>query len=138
MLVEYDQVVDIPIKSLVHFKEYELDRHENKKLRIQVDGELATIIKPEEKLNKDLIEVYYRGLSPESYPMVSSHPFIRLVLIVGSDRMGVPIYRVVSLNKYYMSVALQTLEYEKQVITQPTVPAQILGFGTYDVGKKFI
>lgn len=132
----YGQIGSIPLKSLVHFKEYELDRHDNKKLKIQVDGELFTVIPPEDCLNNEFIALYYKGVSEESYPSLSYSSFIRLVLIVGTDKNGMPAYKTVELNPYYMLVRLQEVEYEENHLQQD-VTNYILGFNSYEFGTKF-
>lgn len=137
MKANYEQSSNIPLQSLIEFKEYELDRHENKKVRVDVSGVLHAIIAPNEKLSSDLIEVYYKGVSEEVYPVLSCNPFVRLVLTIGTDKIGSPIYRVIALNTYYMSVGLQDLEYEEQFTPQPELLNQILGFNSYSFGGKF-
>ena len=136
-VTDYDKALEVPLKSLVHFKEYALDRHERKQLLQEIDGELFTILSPEERLSADSIRVYYPELHESSYHSVSHSPFIRLVIQIGASKLGIPIYRTVTLNKYFMMVGLQTVEYEEMVIAQPTVPNQILGFNSYDIGNKF-
>ena len=137
MLAKYEDSFNIPLKSAVHFKEYILDRHENKKLRNQTDGILSAIIKPEDSLSCDEIATYYQNVPQQFHINLSRDAFVRLVLDVGQDRQGMPIYRVVSLNKYYMMVGLQELEYEQAQETMPELPNQILGFNSYNFGEKF-
>lgn len=137
MTTSYENIVNIPTKSTVEFKQYTLDRHENKKLEESVVGELFAVIPPLEQLNSDLIETYYKGVSHEYYPALSQSPDTRLVITVGYDRMGIPIYKTISINKYFNSIGLQTIEYKESAVYKPELPNQILGFNSYDIGKKF-
>ena len=109
----YGQLSSIPLNSLIHFKEYELDRHDKRKLKTQVDGTLFTVIQPEESLNKELIDLYYKGISESFYPSLSCSSFTRFVLMTGTDKAGMPVYKTIELNPYYMLVKLQTVEYEE-------------------------
>ena len=137
MTTSYGDIVNIPIKSMVEFKQYSLDRHENKKLEDTVVGELFTIIPSCEQLSLELLETYYKGVSSEHYTALSYSPDIRLVIIIGNDRMGIPIYKTISINSYFYSVGLQTIEYKELTTFKPELPNQILGFSSYDIGSKF-
>ena len=135
--IKYDKALSIPLKSTLHFKEYMLDRREKKQLCNEIDGELLTVVSPEDRLNSDLIREYYPDFPESDYPSLSHSPFIRLVVRIGMNKLGIPVYHTITLNEYYMSVGLQTLEYEDSVEYKPILPNQILGFNSYEVGKKF-
>lgn len=136
--MNYEEVVNIPPNSVVKFTQFIPDRHEKKHIDFVEEGVLFQIITPEEKLDMELIRTFYPETDEQDYPMLSYQPFYRLVLITGEDRLGRKIHKTVHLNKYFMMVGLQTVEHRENVIeVQPQIPAQILGYNTYEFGSKF-
>lgn len=134
---DYDNITKIPLNSKVTWKQYQLQMNEKKHLQYDISGILFAIITPEEALDAELIRTYYKGVDEKYFPQLSQSAFIRLVLQVENDQFGMPQYVTVSLNKYYMMVGVQTLEYEQYVSPQPSVPTDILGFNSYELGNKF-
>ena len=136
--MNYDNIPQIPQKSVVHFKEFTLDRHEKKKLSKEVKGILLTIITPEQSLDGEILKMYYPDTDENQHPILSLQPFYRLVLETGTNRLGMPVYTTVHTNKYFMLVGLQEIDWKENVIeVQPEIPSQILGFNSYDIGSKF-
>ena len=134
----YDNIPQIPQKSVVRFKEFILDRHENKKLSKEVEGILLTVVTPEQSLDGETLKIYYPDMDESQHPILSLQPFYRLVLEVGTNRLGLPVYTTVHPNKYFMMVGLQEVDWEENIIeVQPEIPSQILGFSSYDIGSKF-
>lgn len=137
MEVTYEKINNIPLKSVVTFREYSLDRNEKRILHNEVIGELSSIIYPGEGLDIQMIELYYPDVDQEYYPVFSVKTFYRLVLVTGTNRFGLPKYQVIDLNQYYMNVRLQTVEYDESVKPVIETPSQLLGFNSYEIGSKF-
>ena len=69
---------------------------------------------------------------------LSVYPFYRLILVVGSSQLGVPIYKAIHTNKYFIHVNLQKVSYKQsEKIIQQVIPQNILGYDSYEVGQKF-
>lgn len=137
-VTDYDLVKDIPKSSKVIFQEFVLDRHQVAKKSIEIRGELQRIIRDNEGLSNEEIEQYYPDVNTtEGIVALSVYPFYRLVLITGVSQFNLPIYRVVHLNKYFMYINLQRLQYEESQPTIPFVPQAALGFDSYQIGQKF-
>lgn len=136
--MNYEEVPKIPLNSVIKFIQYKLDRHEKKSVDIVIEGILFAVITPETQLDAGLIQTYYPEAEEFDYPALSYQPFYRLVVTTGEDKRGLPIYKTIHLNKYFMIVGIQTLEFRENVIeVQPEIPSQILGFNSYEFGSKF-
>lgn len=138
LVYKYDDIPSIPLGSVIHFKEYGIDSHDKKYLMNSVDGVLSAIIPSNQPIGLEEIAMYYSRLPSEYYYTLSVDSQHRLVLDTGTDNRGMSIYGTIHINKYYMSVGLHELEVEESpALKQPELPHQILGFNSYDYGKKF-
>lgn len=104
--------------SVVHFKEYSLDRHERKKLTLEIPHSVVErVVKPLEKLNKEELETYYSGeFSDVDYLQLSSINGLRLVLNLGVDQYGKVLYKTLIISQDFIDSGLQ----EIQVIQEST------------------
>lgn len=138
-ITDYDNILSIPIDSEVDFQEFTLDRHQKPRLAVQVKGKLHRIVKSTEGLSREELEEFYPEIKQtEDFVALSVYPFYRLILVVGSSQLGVPIYKAIHTNKYFIHVNLQKVSYKQsEKIIQQVIPQNILGYDSYEVGQKF-
>lgn len=136
-IVDYEGIINIPENSKVIFQEFVLDRHQKAKKSVEVHGKLSRIIKDNEGLNRDEIEQYYPEVEEDNYVILSVYPYYRLVLIIGTSQTGMPIYKTIHTNKYFLHAGLQKIQYEPGIQVSYGTPQTILGYESYQIGQKF-
>lgn len=118
-----DCVQSIKEGSVVTFKEYTLDRHEQKHLSLSIDGAVVQrVFQANENLNKDtLMEIYGENLSDTDYLQLSCMNCPRIVLGLGLDEDGQLKIKVVILNKDFYNMGSQeiTVINESQIAEEP-------------------
>lgn len=138
LVTDYDTIREIPLKSKITFQEFTLDRHQKAKKSVEIRGELQRIIMDNEGLNKDEIEQYYpEATQTEDFVALSVYPFYRLILIVGVSQYNLPVYKTIHINKYFLHIGLQKLQYDEGQQVTPVAPQAMLGFESYQIGQKF-
>ena len=114
--------------SVIKFKEYSLDRHERKKLSLEIDGAVVQdIIGANQPISKDLMVRYYgEGLDDTTYLQLSSVNCMRVVLIVGNTEDNQPIYKVILFNQDFYNLGLQEIEVINEVsLNEPNYVQQM-------------
>ena len=114
--------------SVIKFKEYNLDRHEHKRLVLSIDGAVVQeCIPPNQALPKDLLFQYYgTELDDTAYLQLSSLNAFRVVIIVGTDEESKPIYQVLTISKDFYENGLQQIEIISEVsMIEPNYTSQI-------------
>lgn len=138
IITDYDMIKEIPLKSKVTFQEFVYDRHQVTKKSTEIRGELQRIIKDNEGLSRDEIEQYYPEVTQtEDFVALSIYPFYRLILIVGVSQYNMPIYKTIHVNKYFLHIGLQKIQYEEGQQIVPVSPQAVLGYESYQIGQKF-
>ena len=140
--LSYDEIQEIPADSEIEFKEYGLDRNEKKFEKISIKGKLKAIILPNIPIGSTELKIYYQNITDSDFVALSVSPNIRLVIQVGEDKFHIPIFRVISINNYFISIQLQEVklsqeEVQNQEFLLRSQPEQLLGFNSYGVGSKF-
>ena len=105
-------VEQIRERSVIDFKEYELDRHERRKLTLQLDGAVVQkIFQANEKLPRDVLEQYYgEELDEQDYLQLSEMNCPRIVVSLGVDENNnVMNIKVLVLNQDFYNTRLQEL-----------------------------
>lgn len=97
--------------SVVDFKEYTLDRHEVRKLTLQVTGAVVqTVFQANEKLSRDTLERYYgTELDEIDYLQLSQMNCPRVVVSLGISNSNVMNIKILILNKDYFKTNLQEI-----------------------------
>lgn len=109
--------------SVVSFKEYTLDRHEQKHLSLSIEGAVVQrVFQANENLNRDtLVEYYGEDLSDTDYLQLSCMNCPRVALGLGLDEDGQLKIKVVILNKDFYTMGSQeiTVINESQIAEEP-------------------
>lgn len=98
--------------TMITFKEYTLDRHERKRMTIEIqDAMVHDIILANQKLSRDDLELYYgEGLEDIDYLQLSCMNCLRVVLRTGINELEQPVFKVISLSKDFYEEGLQEVE----------------------------
>lgn len=138
-LEKYEDIQDVPCGSNILFQEYTINPRNNKiQKSVEIRGNLQRIVDKSDKLSLEELQQYYPDIQDsEDFVSLSEYPYFRLVLIVGTNVVGIPIYKVVHINSYFLQTKLQRLQYEVQEQQVQTVPQNILGYESYQIGQKF-
>ena len=115
---DYDSLIrSVHAGSVIRFREYNLDRRENKRLVLDIDGAVVHDVVPANRaVAKDLLIRYYGdGLDDTTYLQLSTVNCVRLVLIMSVDEDSNPIYKVIVFNRDFYEMGLQVLEVVNEV-----------------------
>ena len=123
--------------SVITFREYLLDRHERKKLNLEIENVVVHDIIPEGKaLNREELETYYgEGLDDVDYQQLSCMNCLRVVLILEIGENDQPVYKTISIIRDFVKTGLQEVEmlYGATQEVEPIYTAQMLNFGCVPV-----
>lgn len=141
-MLTYEQALLIPLGTKLSYKEYSLDRHENKKLEYSIqDFYLERIIPKEFKLNIDELVLYLGDAPDEDYLAHSYSTVCRMVLSKEIVQQHKKEYVILELVPYFFETGLQVLDIDRTPITQLHTQASfygdILGFKDYDYGWRY-
>lgn len=103
--------------SVITFKEYTLNRHERKKLTLEIEnGVVQEVFPANEKLSREVLEKYYGdGLDEIDYLQLSQMNCPRLVVGLGINQNNEMDIKVLILNKDFYNMGLQELEVTNEV-----------------------
>lgn len=118
----YSQLIEtITPSAVISFKEYELDRHERKKLKLSIENALVhAVIPANEPIPRRLLEDYYgENLSNRDYIQLSLDSCFRIVLLMGIGEDGLPMYMPLSINQDFYELGLQEVEILQVATSEP-------------------
>lgn len=95
--------------TMISFKEYNLDRHERKKLTIGLDNVVIAECYPSNyTINREeLISIYGEGLSDMDYLILSTNICPRYLVNLGINKEGKMDVKMISLNKDFVNMGFQ-------------------------------
>lgn len=119
--------------SMITFTEFTLDRHEKKRMTLQIkDAIVHEIILSNQKLSREELELYYgEGLEDIDYLQLSSMNCLRIVLRVGINELEQPVFKVISISRDFYDDGLQELEIMgAEIRTEPNYFLSMAQFAT--------
>jgi len=122
--------------SMITFTEFTLDRHEKKRMTLQIkDAIVHEIIPSNQKLSREELELYYgEGLEDIDYLQLSSMNCLRIVLRVGINELEQPVFKVISISRDFYDEGLQELEIMgAEIKTEPNYFLSMAQFATEPV-----
>lgn len=122
--------------SMITFTEFTLDRHEKKRMTLQIkDAIVHEIILSNQKLSREELELYYgEGLEDIDYLQLSSMNCLRIVLRVGINELEQPVFKVISISRDFYDDGLQELEIMgAEIKTEPNYFLSMAQFATEPV-----
>jgi len=122
--------------SMITFTEFTLDRHEKKRMTLQIkDAIVHELIPSNQKLSREELELYYgEGLEDIDYLQLSSMNCLRIVLRVGINELEQPVFKVISISKDFYDDGLQELEIMgAEIKTEPNYFLSMAQFATEPV-----
>lgn len=122
--------------SMITFTEFTLDRHEKKRMTLQIkDAIVHEIILSNQKLSREELELYYgEGLEDIDYLQLSSMNCLRIVLRVGINELEQPVFKVISISRDFYDDGLQELEIMgAEIRTEPNYFLSMAQFATEPV-----
>lgn len=122
--------------SMITFTEFTLDRHEKKRMTLQIkDAIVHEIIQSNQKLSREELELYYgEGLEDIDYLQLSSMNCLRIVLRVGINELEQPVFKVISISRDFYDEGLQELEIMgAEIKTEPNYFLSMAQFATEPV-----
>ena len=123
-------------ESMITFTEFTLDRHEKKRMTLQIkDAIVHELIPSNQKLSREELELYYgEGLEDIDYLQLSSMNCLRIVLRVGINELEQPVFKVISISKDFYDDGLQELEIMgAEIKTEPNYFLSMAQFATEPV-----
>lgn len=119
--------------SVISFKEYTLDRHERKRLSLNIDGAVVQEVFPaNETLSRETLEQYYgTELSEQDYLQLSCMNSPRLVLSLGISEDNVMDIKIIILNCDFYNMGHQEV-----VVTNELSPENISYEPNYLMAQK--
>lgn len=122
--------------SMITFTEFTLDRHEKKRMTLQIkDAIVHELIPSNQKLSREELELYYgEGLEDIDYLQLSSMNCLRIVLRVGINELEQPVFKVISISRDFYNDGLQELEIMgAEIKTEPNYFLSMAQFATEPV-----
>lgn len=122
--------------SMITFTEFTLDRHEKKRMTLQIkDAIVHELIPSNQKLSREELELYYgEGLEDIDYLQLSSMNCLRIVLRVGINELEQPVFKVISISRDFYDEGLQELEIMgAEIKTEPNYFLSMSQFATEPV-----
>lgn len=122
--------------SMITFTEFTLDRHEKKRMTLQIkDAIVHEIIPSNQKLSREELELYYgEGLEDIDYLQLSSMNCLRIVLRIGINELEQPVFKVISISRDFYDDGLQELEIMgAEIKTEPNYFLSMAQFATEPV-----
>lgn len=97
--------------SVISFKEYTLDRHERKRLSLNIDGAIVQEVFPaNETLSRDVLEQYYgTELEEQDYLQLSCMNCPRFVVSLGISEENVMDIKILILNRDFYNMGHQEI-----------------------------
>lgn len=119
--------------SMITFTEYTLDRHEKRRMTLQIkDAIIQEIVLSNQKLNREELELYYgEGLEDVDYLQLSSMNCLRIVLRIGINDLEQPVFKVISISRDFYDEGLQELEIMGAETATNTEPNFFLGMAQF-------
>lgn len=95
--------------SVISFKEYTLDRHERKRLSLNIDGAIIQEVFPaNETLSREVLEQYYgTELEEQDYLQLSCMNCPRFVVSLGISEENVMDIKILILNRDFFNMGHQ-------------------------------
>ena len=95
--------------SVISFKEYTLDRHERKRLSLNIDGAIVQEVFPaNETLSREVLEQYYgTELDEQDYLQLSCMNCPRFVVSLGISEENVMDIKILILNRDFFNMGHQ-------------------------------
>ena len=95
--------------SVISFKEYTLDRHERKRLSLNIDGAIVQEVFPaNETLSREVLEQYYgTELDEQDYLQLSCMNCPRFVVSLGISEENVMDIKILILNRDFFNTGHQ-------------------------------
>lgn len=95
--------------SVISFKEYTLDRHERKRLSLNIDGAIVQEVFPaDETLSREVLEQYYgTELEEQDYLQLSCMNCPRFVVSLGISEENVMDIKILILNRDFFNMGHQ-------------------------------
>lgn len=95
--------------SVISFKEYTLDRHERKRLSLNIDGAIVQEVFPaNETLSREVLEQYYgTELEEQDYLQLSCMNCPRFVVSLGISEENVMDIKILILNRDFFNMGHQ-------------------------------
>lgn len=95
--------------SVISFKEYTLDRHERKRLSLNIDGAIVQEVFPaNETLSREVLEQYYGAeLDEQDYLQLSCMNCPRFVVSLGISEENVMDIKILILNRDFFNMGHQ-------------------------------
>lgn len=108
--------------SVISFKEYTLDRHERKRLSLNIDGAIVQEVFPaNETLSREVLEQYYGAeLEEQDYLQLSCMNCPRFVVSLGVSEENVMDIKILILNRDFYNMGHQEI-----VVTNELSPENI-------------
>ena len=122
--------------SMITFTEFTLDRHEKKRMTLQIkDAIVHELIPSNQKLSREELELYYgEGLEDIDYLQLSSMNCLRIVLRIGINELEQPVFKVISISRDFYDDGLQELEIMgAEIKTEPNYFLSMCQFATEPV-----
>lgn len=97
--------------SVISFKEYTLDRHERKRLSLNIDGAIVQEVFPaNETLSREVLEQYYgTELEEQDYLQLSCMNCPRFVVSLGISEENVMDIKILILNRDFYNMGHQEI-----------------------------
>lgn len=122
--------------SMITFTEFTLDRHEKKRMTLQIkDAIVHELIPSNQKLSREELELYYgEGLEDIDYLQLSSMNCLRIILRIGINELEQPVFKVISISRDFYDDGLQELEIMgAEIKTEPNYFLSMAQFATEPV-----
>lgn len=120
----YDRLLPyLQVGVVLNFQEFTLNRREKKKLSLDTQRVVIhEVIPPNHPLDKALMMKYYGdSLADKDYLQLSMVNCLRIVVINGVDEESQPIYQVLSINRDFYNMGLQTVD----ILSPVTLPEPV-------------
>lgn len=106
--------------SVISFKEYTLDRHERKRLSLNIDGAIVQEVFPaNETLSREVLEQYYgTELDEQDYLQLSCMNCPRFVVSLGISEENVMDIKILILNRDFFNMGHQEVTVTNELLPE--------------------
>lgn len=112
-MIDYDTLTQqLQEGDIINFKEFHSDRHDRKKLVLDIEGAIIKEIFPaNEPINREkLVEIYGEELGDLDYLALSTSNSLRLLLNLGFNQNNEMNIKMITVNKDFCQMGYQVID----------------------------
>ena len=133
-MIDYNDMINqLQEGDIINFKEYHSDRHDKKKLVLDIEGAIIKEIFPvNQTINREkLVEIYGEELDDLDYLSLSTCNSLRLLLNLGFNQDNKMNVKMITVNKDFYQMGYQVIDKTGSLQGTDLQPNYVLSQGVW-------